>query len=77
MKWKKMSNEYSSKLDALQKLTPREILEVKANSSEDEIKKAYREKVKVYHPDQSDSFMSEFNEEVLKLINKAYTDLTE
>jgi len=75
MKWKNIPNEYTSKLNALKKSSPREILGVGGNASPDEIKKAYKEKVKIYHPDSSDTFMREFNEEVLKLINNAYAEL--
>lgn len=52
---------------------PYEVLGVKQGASPDEIKKAYRELVKKYHPDQyRDNPLSTLAEEKLKEINEAY-----
>jgi len=52
---------------------PYEVLGVKQGASHDEIKKAYREMVKKYHPDQyRDNPLSSLAEEKLKEINEAY-----
>ena len=45
------------------------------DAPEEEIKRAFREIVKVYHPDKSDPFMKAHNREVFKLLNAAYEDL--
>lgn len=37
----------------------------------DEVKKAYRKKMRLYHPDKTDAFMSEHGEELSKLLNQA------
>jgi molecular chaperone DnaJ len=56
---------------------PYEVLGVRQGSSEDEIKKAYRELVKKYHPDQyRDNPLSTLAEEKLKEINEAYDYIT-
>ncbi|AUS95981.1 molecular chaperone DnaJ [Clostridium thermosuccinogenes] len=52
---------------------PYEVLGIKEGASEEEIKKAYRELVKKYHPDQyHDNPLSELAEEKLREINEAY-----
>lgn len=55
---------------------PYEVLGIRQGASEDEIKKAYRELVKKYHPDQyRDNPLSTLAEEKLKEINEAYNYL--
>jgi molecular chaperone DnaJ len=52
---------------------PYEVLGIKEGASEEEIKKAYRELVKKYHPDQYQSNpLSELAEEKLREVNEAY-----
>ncbi len=52
---------------------PYEILGIKEGASEEQIKKAYREQVKKYHPDQyQDNPLSDLAEEKLKELNEAY-----
>lgn len=56
---------------------PYEVLEIKEGASEEEIKKAYRELVKRYHPDQyRDNPLSDLAEQKLREINEAYEYLT-
>lgn len=55
---------------------PYEVLGVRQGATEEEIKKAYRELVKKYHPDQyRDNPLSSLAEEKLKEINEAYDSL--
>jgi molecular chaperone DnaJ len=52
---------------------PYEVLGIREGASEDEIKRAYRELVKKYHPDQyTDNPLSKLAEEKLSEINEAY-----
>lgn len=52
---------------------PYEVLGIKEGASEEEIKRAYRELVKKYHPDQYQSNpLSELAEDKLREINEAY-----
>jgi molecular chaperone DnaJ len=52
---------------------PYEVLGIKENASEEEIKKAYRELVKKYHPDQyQNNPLSKLAEEKLREVNEAY-----
>jgi len=54
-------------------MNPYEVLGVKEGASPEEIKRAYRELVKKYHPDQyRDNPLSELAEEKLSEINEAY-----
>lgn len=56
---------------------PYEILGIKEGASQEEIKKAYRELVKKYHPDQHhDNPLYELAEDKLREINEAYEYLT-
>ena len=71
MKWKEL-NRYSNIIEELQNKDPYEILGVKKTASQEEIRKAYIKKVKTYHPDNSDEFIKNNNEEIMKIINDAY-----
>lgn len=52
---------------------PYEVLGIKEGASEDEIKRAYRELVKKYHPDQyQDNPLAKLAEEKLREVNEAY-----
>jgi len=52
---------------------PYEVLGIKEGASEEEIKKAYRELVKKYHPDQfQNNPLSSLAEEKLREVNEAY-----
>lgn len=56
---------------------PYEVLGINQGASEEEIKRAYREMVKKYHPDQyQDNPLSTLAEEKLREINEAYESLT-
>lgn len=72
MKWKNLNSKYKSRLDELKALSPHELLEVDEKASIEVIKSAYKKKVRTYHPDRTDPFMSEYGEEVLILLNVAF-----
>ncbi len=56
---------------------PYEVLGVREDASQDEIKQAYRVMVKKYHPDKfKDNPLSDLADEKLKEINEAYDVLT-
>jgi molecular chaperone DnaJ len=56
---------------------PYEVLGVRRGASDEEIKAAYRELVKKYHPDNyADHPLSDLAEEKIKEINDAYDQLT-
>ena len=56
---------------------PYEVLGILRDASDDEIKRAYRELAKRYHPDNfSDDSMKKLAEEKMKEINEAYDTLT-
>lgn len=59
-------------------MDPYKVLGVSKGASEEEIKRAYREMVKKYHPDQyADNPLGDLAEEKIKEINEAYRILTE
>lgn len=76
MKWRDFDRDYKSELDRKRMQAPRELLGVTEDASRKEVRSAYLKLVKTYHPDGADAFMSRYNQEVLKLINAAYEDLT-
>jgi molecular chaperone DnaJ len=56
---------------------PYEVLGVRENASQEEIKQAYRDLVKKYHPDKfKDNPLSDLADDKLKEINEAYDTLT-
>ena len=58
-------------------MNPYEVLGIKPNATDTEIKAAYRNLVKKYHPDKhQDNPLSELAEEKLREINEAYEMLT-
>lgn len=72
MKWINKSVVLSDELSRLSGMEPHELLSIASNSCLDEVKNAYRKMIMTYHPDKSDSFMKNHNEQVTKLINLAY-----
>ena len=57
-------------------MDPYKVLGVDRNASDDEVKKAYRELVKKYHPDKyADNDLKDLASEKLKEINAAYADI--
>jgi curved DNA-binding protein CbpA len=75
MKWKELKEAHSNRLSEMAKMSPHALLGIPANAAPDQIKTAYLELVKTYHPDKSDPFMARHNEEVIKLVNAAYEKL--
>lgn len=75
MMWTNRRPNLSDELSRLRDLKPHEVLNIELSASIDEIKNAYRQKVKVYHPDKSGPFMKKHNEEVVKIVNDAYRQL--
>ena len=75
MRWREVHPLDVSSAAALSKRTPAEILRVAPDASCVEIKAAYRRLVRVYHPDVADAFLRRRNQEMLKLVNRAYEAL--
>lgn len=71
MKWKDL-NKHINQIEIFRSKSVYEILNIHPESSIDEIKQSYRKLIKIYHPDVSDKFLSEYNQEVVKIINEAY-----
>jgi DnaJ-class molecular chaperone len=71
MKWKNIDNNYKDHLESIRAQTPYERLGLEASATITEIKTAYRRKVSLYHPDRTDTFMTSYSQEVVKLLNQA------
>lgn len=71
MQWKKIDTKYKSQLEMIRVQTPYERLGLEASATIGEVTTAYRRKVRLYHPDKTDSFMTSYSEEVMKLLNQA------
>jgi curved DNA-binding protein CbpA len=72
MKWKNIEKNYKDKIISMSNISPYTLFEINKDSSLSDLKKAYKRLVKVYHPDRSHPFMQKHNEELLKIINRAY-----
>ena len=77
MRWRSLRAGYRNPFEALRRLPPHEILGLPEHASSFEVKRAYRAKVKAYHPDRVDPFLRPQAEEMLKLLNSAYASLME
>lgn len=71
MKWKNIDTNYQNQLEKLRSQNPYERLGIEYGATMDEVKKAYRKKMRLYHPDRTDNFMSGHGEELSKLLNQA------
>jgi len=75
MKWRNISSTYKDRVAELTKQMDRDpfsVIGVDASASDDEIKLAYRKRVRAYHPDKQDEFVRLHAQEVIKIINAAY-----
>ena len=77
MEWKNIIKGGQSNLEATRLKSPYEILSVNPDVSKEELREAYIKKVKAYHPDCSDPFLKQYNQEMLKIVNLAYEHLKE
>ncbi len=71
MKWNEIDTSYKNQLERLRTQNPYERLGIEYGSTMPEVKKAYRKKMSLYHPDRTDNFMSDHGEEISKLLNQA------
>ncbi len=71
MKWNEVSTSYENQLEKLRAQNPYERLGIERGSTLAEAKIAYRKKMRLYHPDKTDTFMSGHGEAVSKLLNQA------
>ena len=75
MKWRNRKPELSDELSRLSGLEAHELFNIARDANVEEIKRAYHQLVKIYHPDKSDPFMRKYNEQVIKIINEAHERL--
>ena len=72
MKWRSLDGKYRDRIAALREMPAHELLGVAADATAQEVKRAYRQKAKAYHPDRIDPFLRPHGEEIMKLLNRAY-----
>jgi DnaJ-class molecular chaperone len=75
VRWNELKRSYADRIEAMAKLAPHELLGVDPGTPKEQIRAAYLQLVKAYHPDGSDPFMAKHNQEVTKLLNSAYQKL--
>jgi len=73
IKWLNIS--HALRLDELRNQMPHEVLGVSEEATIDQIKTAFRELIKKYHPDLSTDFMRLYYQEYSKILNSAYREL--
>ncbi|MCY4178438.1 MAG: J domain-containing protein [Endozoicomonadaceae bacterium] len=71
MKWKNIETGYKNQLEKIKAQNPYERLDIEYGATMDEVKKAYRKKMRLYHPDKTHCFLSKHGEAVSKLFNQA------
>ena len=71
MKWNDIDTSYKNQLEEIKAQNSYERLGIEYGATMDEVKKAYRKKMRLYHPDRTDDFMSNHGEEIAKLLNEA------
>jgi len=71
MKWRELNQGSATRLDQMRKEDPYSLFGVTRGADLLEIKRAYREMAKTYHPDRADPFMRPYCGEALKIINQA------
>ena len=76
MDWKNLTPGYHSKLEAAAEQSPHDLLEISIDATPDQVREAWKKLVKTYHPDRADPFLTAHNQEMLKLINRAYEKMS-
>lgn len=71
MKWRELNQGSATRLEQMRKVDPYTLFGVARGADLPEIKRAYHEMVRTYHPDKADPFMRSYCGEALKIINKA------
>lgn len=71
MKWKNINTNYQNQLEKFRAENSYERLGIEDGATMAEVRKAYRKKMRLYHPDRTDDFMSGHGEEFSKLLNQA------
>lgn len=72
MRWRDVTGGHRSPLDELERRDPYEVLGVTRATPREEIRRAYLEKVRIYHPDRVDPFLRRHAQEMLKRLNGAW-----
>lgn len=75
IKWHDLKSPYQDQLARAAQQDPYELLSLLPGSSIEQIKAAYRAKLKLYHPDKTDPFLKAFGTEMTKLLTAAYKTL--
>ncbi len=75
MKWQNRLPRLPDELSRLRELAPHDLLNISSEASVQDIKHAYRQMAKLYHPDRADAFMRKHNEQVIKLVISAYKSM--
>jgi len=75
MKWKDINNSYIDQLTALKEQDPYQRLGIHRGATLEQVKAAYRRKMRLYHPDRTDTFMATHGEEISKLLNQAVVQI--
>ena len=71
MKWRELNQGSATRLGEMRKADPYALFGVTRATDLLEIKRAYREMIRTYHPDKADPFMRSTCNEALKIINAA------
>jgi curved DNA-binding protein CbpA len=74
--WRSIHAGYKDRLEAMRQQDPYELLGVNRNANKQELRAAYLNIIKRYHPDSNTDFLKPYATEYVKIINLAYQKLT-
>lgn len=75
MEWRSLDQSAEALINEYRTKSPYEVLRIPSSASSGEVRKAYLDMIKAYHPDRADKFLRALNEEISKIVNLSYDSI--